>query len=358
MHIMQAWKKKQKKNRKEKQNMKKAVVCVLLGDASGVGAEIVAKAFSDWDPQMEKVRVVFVGDKRILKRAEDITAKKINYTEVTREQIRKCKESLMFLDSKNIDPQDAVFGKVNPKCGQAVAEDIRTACELFAEEQIDGICFAPFNKEAIRKAGNDVNSELGLFEKNCNELGLKVEPETGELNVVDGLWTTRVTSHIPLTKVGEFLTEKKIVDMIRLADKSCRAAGIENPRIAIAALNPHCGEGGLCGDEEQVIIKPAIETARSEGYNITGMYAPDTTFVHAFNNEADVVVTMYHDQGQIALKLREFDHAVTILAGFPMPIGTPAHGTAHDIAGKGIAHDSAFKTAFEIIANQSVSSIK
>lgn len=331
---------------------------MLLGDASGVGAEIVVKAFSGTSELLDQVKVALLGDKRVLARAEKVIGRTLDFECIKPEEIRGSKKDLVMVDTGNIDPEDAPFGKVSPAAGAAVAADIRTACEFYVKGYIDGICFAPFNKEAIRRAGNEVASELELFRANCGELNLALDKDFGELNVVDGLWTTRVTSHIPLTRLGEYLNLDGILSMIHLADKSCRAAGIENPRIAVAALNPHCGEGGLCGDEEQTMIKPAMEKAKEEGYNIVGMYSPDTIFVHAFEGEADVVVTMYHDQGQIALKLKEFSHAVTVLAGFPMPIGTPAHGTAHDIAGTGKVSESAFITAFGIVARQSASAIQ
>ncbi len=338
--------------------MFKPVVCVLLGDASGVGSEIVVKAFSEGTALLDEAKVVLLGDVRVLARAEQVVGRKLAYELVSPEDIRESKKALVMVDTGNIDPAKAPYGKVSLAAGTAVAADIKTVCGFYMKGYIDGICFAPFNKEAIRRAGNDVASELELFRLNCEKLNLPLDGEFGELNVVDGLWTTRVTSHIPLTRLGDYLTFEKIMSTIRLADKSCRAAGIENPRIMVAALNPHCGEGGLCGDEEQTMIKPAMEKAREEGYQIVGMYSPDTIFVHAFQGEADVVVTMYHDQGQIALKLKEFSRAVTILAGFPMPVGTPAHGTAHDIAGTNKVSESAFVTAFEIIARQSANGIK
>lgn len=337
--------------------MLKPVVCVLLGDASGVGTEIVVKTFSEENGLLDQAKVVLLGDVKVVARAEKIIGKKLQYALVVPEDIRKNENDLMLVNTGNINLEDAAYGKVSPACGAAVAADIKTACNFYAKGFIDGICFAPFNKEAIRRAGNDVTSELELFRKNCADLGLQLSDDFGELNVVDGLWTTRVTSHIPLVQLKKYLTFNGIISMIRLADHSCRTSGVDRPRIAVSALNPHCGEGGLCGDEEQTLIKPAIRQAQEEGYNVVGMYSPDTIFVHAFNGEADVVVTMYHDQGQIALKLKGFSHAVTVLAGLPMPIGTPAHGTAHDIAGTGRVNESAFITAFGIVARQSLSVI-
>ncbi len=333
----------------------KPAVCVLLGDASGIGAEIVAKAFAEEKHAEENARIIILGDERILKRAESVVGKKVNYQLISREDLKSTWDGVVMLDTGNVDPEKAPFSVVSGYCGQAVIEDIATACELFAESLADGICFAPFNKEAMRTVRPDIASELDIFIENSKRLGLPVSAELGEMNVVDGLWTTRVTSHIPMVELGKHLSYEKIIDMIRLADNSCRSAGIQNPRIMVAALNPHCGEGGLCGTEEQTLIKPAMEQARAEGRNVVAMYSADTVFLHAFGGEADVVVTMYHDQGQIALKLKGFSHAVTINAGFAMPIGTPAHGTAHDIAGKGIASETAFETAFGIIVNQAAS---
>ncbi len=332
----------------------KPTVCVLLGDASGVGAEILTKAFAEGKHLTDEAKILFIGDRRVLTRAEAITGCKVACKTVTREELKDAQGDMLFLDSGNVDPEKAPFAVPSAYCGKAVIEDIGTAMDLCAQGYADGICFAPFNKEGMRKERPDIASELEIFQENCDRLGLIVDKEMGEINVVDGLWTTRVTSHIPMVQLGKHLTYDGILSMIRLANRSCKAAGIEKPRVAVAALNPHCGEGGLCGDEEQTMIKPAMEQARKEGICVTGLYSGDTVFVHAFRGEADVVVTMYHDQGQIALKLKGFSRAVTLSAGFPMPIGTPAHGTAHDIAGTGVVSESAFETAFHIIAKQSL----
>lgn len=328
------------------------VVCVMLGDASGVGAEIVVKAFVSQPSLLDQAKVILLGDERILQRAEALLDMKLKYRKILPDEIRTAQDGLLFSDTGNIAPEEAPFGAVSAVCGKAVVEDIRTAMDYYVKGFIDGICFAPFNKQAMRLCLPEAVSELYLFTDYCLKNGLAVDPDSSEMNVVDGLWTTRVTSHIPMVRLGEYLTYDKILAMIRLAGNSCRAAGIKDPRIAVAALNPHAGEGGLCGDEEQRLILPAIEQAKKEGYHVTGMYPADTVFVHAFAKEADVVVTMYHDQGQIALKLRKFTHAVTVVAGLPLPVGTPAHGTAHDIAGTGKANPSAFITAFGIIVNQ------
>ena len=344
--------------------MNRTRICVLLGDATGIGAEIVVRAFTDGQlMQRTDTAVVLLGDEQILKRAEQIVGETLSCRKICKKEIAACEDPLMLLDtgvmkraSRETGSEDpgvnAPFGKVSRLCGQAVIEDIYAAVGLYAEGLVSGICFAPFNKQAMRLADPTVASEMNVFQRAFESAGILVKGPVGEMNVVDNLWTTRVTSHVPLTRLSQYLTREGILQMIRMADRQLKMAGIDHPGIMVAALNPHCGEGGLCGDEEQTMILPAIDDARKEGIRVLGMYSADTVFVHAFAGEADAVVTMYHDQGQIALKLKSFAHAVTIAAGFPAPIGTPAHGTAHDIAGKGKASCSAFMDAFTIISRQ------
>jgi 4-hydroxythreonine-4-phosphate dehydrogenase len=157
-----------------------------------------------------------------------------------------------------------------------------------------------------------------------------------------------VTSHIPLKEVSNKLTIDRVYKTINLMYDTLLKAGYEKPRVAIAALNPHNGDSGTCGREEIDIIMPAVERAVQEGRNIFGPYSADTLFIKAFDGEYDAVVTMYHDQGQIALKLKGFDRGVTISAGLPNVKTTPAHGTAYNIAGKGIAITTAFEEAYRI----------
>ena len=160
-----------------------------------------------------------------------------------------------------------------------------------------------------------------------------------EFNILEGLWNARVTSHIPL--VGGIVAPYRSTrssQALELTATALRAAGFEPPRIGVAALNPHAGDGGNFGREEIDIIEPAVKKAKAKGLPADGPYPADTVFVRAKAGQFDAVLTMYHDQGQIAMKLLGFDRGVTLLGGFPFPICTPAHGTAYDIAGKGIAN--------------------
>ena len=160
----------------------------------------------------------------------------------------------------------------------------------------------------------------------------------GILNVMNKLWTFRVTTHIPFKEVPKYITKENVLKTIDLTYQTMKRAGYDNPRIALAALNPHCGEGGLCGTEEIDILQPVVESLQAQGKDIVGPVSADTIFMHAFRGEYDAVVTLYHDQGQIATKLLAFDEGVTVAGGLPYAITTPEHGTAFDIAGKGIAN--------------------
>ena len=174
----------------------------------------------------------------------------------------------------------------------------------------------------------------------------------GEINAVGKVWTTRTTSHIPVKDVSEHLTPTSIGRAIELMYTTLRHAGVVQPKIAVAALNPHAGENGTCGREEIDVITPAIAAANERYHTdrITGPYPMDTLFIKAFRGDFDGVVTMYHDQGQIALKVVGFDEGITIAGGFALPIVTGGHGTAYDIAGKNIVHTAAFENAVKMCA--------
>ena len=170
------------------------------------------------------------------------------------------------------------------------------------------------------------------------------------MNVLGELWTARVTSHIALAQVAALLTGERVLKAIRLADRTLHRAGYAAPRIAVAALNPHGGEGGLFGREELDIIGPAVAAAQAEGIGAEGPYPADTIFLRARRGAVDAIVCMYHDQGQIAMKLLGFDRGVTVCAGLPVVLATPAHGTAFDIAGQGVANPGALGEAIRVAA--------
>jgi len=173
--------------------------------------------------------------------------------------------------------------------------------------------------------------------------------------VLGDLWNARVTSHVPLSEVAGLITTERVLRGLKLTDAAMRAAGFEHPRIAVAGLNPHAGDGGNFGREEIDVIGPAVEEAKQLNISADGPFPSDTVFLRAKNGAFDAVLTMYHDQGQIAMKLMGFDRGVTLLGGFPFPICTPAHGTAYDIAGRGIANIGATRAATLLAAEMASS---
>ena len=200
--------------------------------------------------------------------------------------------------------------------------------------------FGPFNKAALHAAGMETEDELQYMAAR-----LDVQDHASELNTLDGLWTSRVTSHIALRDVADSISEERIAKAVWLIDRTLRRTGLRRPRIAVAALNPHAGDGGNFGREEIDVIRPAVEGLARRQLAVDGPWPSDTVFLKARRGEIDAVVTMYHDQGQIALKLMGFDRGVTVLGGLPIPIATPAHGTAFDIAGQGVADTGAIRAA-------------
>lgn len=325
-----------------KENLDKPVLGILLGDAAGVGPEIVAKVAAKGTLK-ENCYPVIVGDVRVLKLGMKVAKVDFPYTVINSIDDADWSTGIPVLDQKNLNPEEIKLGEVSPYCGKASGEMLVTAVNLYKEGKIDGFCFASLNKGAMKKAGFNYESEHYLFAHLFNW----TEP-FGEVNVLGKLWTSRVTSHIPIKDVSNKVTIESISRAIRLVDGTLKRAGITDARIAVAALNPHAGEGGLCGTEEIDVIIPAVEEARKHGINVSGPYPSDILFIKAFKSEFDAAVTMYHDQGQIAMKLKGFEQGITISAGFPAAIVTPSHGTAYDIAGKGIAKTTAFENAVKM----------
>ena len=318
------------------------VVGIPLGDSAGIGPEIVAKTAASGFLNSE-CRPLIMGDLRVFENALALIGKTAEHYPVASIGEADWGRGIPILDRKNQDPEKISFGKLNAECGRAVLDMLALSCDLCKKGTVQGICFAPLNKAAMIEAGMGFSSEHEFFAAKLGTTG-----PSGEINVLNEISTTRVTSHIPFKDVVSNLTEERIMRSIILAHKTASSFGFKQPRIAVAALNPHGGESGKCGTEEITIIKPAVDKAREQGMNVLGPFPADTLFVQAFKGDFDSVVTVYHDQGQIAMKLKGFEMGVTVVGGMPYPITTPAHGTAFDIAGKGIAKTTAFESALKL----------
>ena len=216
---------------------------------------------------------------------------------------------------------------------------------MAADGKADAVCFTPFNKQAMRLAHPPYEDEIGFT---SGVLGFK--GAATEFNILEGLWNARVTSQFRSPRFLPRFPSMPSCGALELTATALRAAGFQPPRIGVAALNPHAGDGGNFGREEIDIIEPAVKKAKAKGLPADGPYPADTVFVRAKAGQFDAVLTMFHDQGQIAMKLLGFDRGVTLLGGYPFPICTPAHGTAYDIAGKGIANVGAARAALLLAA--------
>ncbi|MBZ9799369.1 4-hydroxythreonine-4-phosphate dehydrogenase PdxA [Mesorhizobium sp. ES1-4] len=310
-------------------------VAFALGDAAGIGPELAARVLAD--AAVNENDMIVIGDKRILDMGARHAGVEIDLPVIGPEALaRDLPDGSLFVDMQNCDPAAVTPGKASRGVGRASLQNFRTAL-LTAHAGLAGfVFFTPFNKQAMRMAKSDYVDEIGFIDETIG-----AARSGREFNVLEEVWNARVTSHIPLRAVADAVTEDRIFSSLCLTVETMEKAGFTRPRIGVAALNPHAGDGRNFGDEDEDIILPAVRRAQKAEMAVTGPIPSDTVFVRAIRGEFDAVMTMFHDQGQIAMKLLGFDRGVTLIAGYPFPIVTPAHGTAYDIAGRGKADTGA-----------------
>ncbi len=330
----------------------KCRIALLLGDPCGIGPEITARVLAETETvdsctaPFGDVEIVVTGDPWVLEWGAQCADVSLDLPHCSQPgDLARAPHGPLLLTGPSFSPEAHTPGRVSEAAGRYVLQTLDDAAQLARSGAIDGICYASLNKQAMHAAGSRHEDELRYF---AERLG--VSGYVGEINTLDGLWTARVSSHIPLRVACERIAVNEILPAIRLLHHTVRSSGVPAPRIAVAGLNPHAGEGGLFGSEETETIRPAVEAAQEEDIAAAGPFPPDTVFVRARRGEFDGVVTMYHDQGQIAMKLLGFERGVTVHGGLPTPITTPAHGTAFDIAGQGKASPQALKRALELCA--------
>jgi 4-hydroxythreonine-4-phosphate dehydrogenase len=251
-----------------------------------------------------------------------------------------------MIDLKNVNPADIPRGQTSIQSGRLVGETLKVMTDMAHAGKLDGVCFAPLNKGALNKGGWKYRDEHEMFAKWNDHEGYY-----GEVNLIKLFCTFRVTSHVSLRQAVDLVIPERIEGALRLAHEMMRGLGKTEPRIGVAALNPHNGEGGLFGTEEIEIIRPTLDRLRAENLPCEGPFPSDTVFLKARAGDFDAVVIMYHDQGQIATKLLGFSEGVTLTGGLKTLYTTPSHGTAYDIVGKGIADVGAMKRAFDVITD-------
>ncbi len=323
----------------------KPIIGLVQGDACGIGPEILAKLLGAEGVQ-GRADIVIYSDRRIFEAGAKVAGLKPEVqviADIAQADFAGSVPNL--LDIPCLDPADVSPGKVSKEAGAAVLETYGRALDAAKAGLIHGVCFAPFNKQALHLAGLGFEDELQWSKARLGYEGL-----ASEFNVVRGMWNARVTSHVPLKDVSGLLTVERIVASIALADRTLQQAGFARPRMAVAALNPHAGDGGAIGLEEIEVIGPAVEQAQAMQIAADGPFPSDTMYLKIRDGLYDCAVSMYHDQGQIAIKLLGFDMGVSVLGGLPVPVTTPAHGTAFDIVGKNTANVEPARRAFLMVA--------
>ncbi|MDC3054614.1 4-hydroxythreonine-4-phosphate dehydrogenase PdxA [Candidatus Pelagibacter sp.] len=318
---------------------KKKNIALLLGDPSGIGPELISKLLTQ--NELSNANITVIGEKNILNAGDKISGNNSDLEIVNDfDEINFDKKNKYFLDISNGKNKDYNLSECSAESGETVLNALNLALELAKEKKIDAINFGPFNKTSLKLGGCKFDDELHHMADKLN-----VKSFFCEFNVVDNFWTARVTSHIPIKEVPEHIKKDKIMKPIKLINEAMKLNGIENPRVAVQALNPHAE----FGNEEQDEIIPAIEEAKKLGINADGPLPCDTSFITAFKNKNhDCIVGMYHDALQSGLKAFGFDRGVTVQGGLPIPITTPAHGTAFDIAGKNQANLEPTLQSFKI----------
>jgi 4-hydroxythreonine-4-phosphate dehydrogenase len=324
---------------------RRPTIALAMGDPAGVSPELTARLVA-LDEARAAARLVVIGDKRVFDAGAAVAGTQADFAVIGADDAIPAGDGSVFVNLAHLDPATIERGVASLAGGAFALANYRHALQRVARGDAQAVCFTPFNKQAMRFADASYDDEIGFTAGVLGTTG----PAT-EFNILEGLWNARVTSHVPMVDMPKLLNVDAIVGALELAADALRAAGFAPPRIAVAALNPHAGDGGNFGREEIDVIAPAVKVAQARGITCEGPFPADTVFVRARRGDYDAVLTMYHDQGQIAMKLMGFDRGVTLLGGFPFPICTPAHGTAYDIAGKGVANVGATRAAVLLAAS-------
>ena len=329
------------------------IIAITMGDPAGVGPEITVKALRD--PEVyERCKPLVIGDREILERA----CRLVGGEEVKVRPVSDPAQGLYqagtidLLDMNLLSPQDFQLGQVSAQAGDAAFQYVKKAIELAMENKVDATVTNPLNKEALNLAGHHFSGHTEIYAHFTGTQHYTMMLAHKDLRVV------HVSTHVSLREACDRVKKDRVLEVIRIADKACRDMGIPQPRVGVAGLNPHCGEGGLFGQEELQEIAPAIEQARQEGINAQGPVPADTVFSKAQGGWYDIVVAMYHDQGHIPLKVVGFVYdkaqgqwsaveGVNITLGLPIIRTSVDHGTAFDQAGTGKANELSLKNAIE-----------
>lgn len=325
--------------------MNKKIIAIPIGDIAGVGPEIVVKSLNK-KVIYDKVNPLVVGELRAIERALEVTG--INLKVNVIDEVEKAKfkfGTIDLIDLNNVNGYEIKFGEVQAKAGKAAFEFIKKSVELVEEHKADAIATTPINKEALKTAKINYIGHTEIL------AGLTGTDDPMTMFQVRNLRVFFLTRHLSLKDAINCIKKDKVYNYILKCKKGLLQLGVENPKIAIAGLNPHAGEHGLFGMEEVEEIVPAVEDARKKGINIEGPIGADSVFYKALKGNYDAVISLYHDQGHIATKMVDFEKTISITVGLPFIRTSVDHGTAFDIAGKNIVSsvsmEEAIKLAYE-----------
>lgn len=321
----------------------KPLICAPMGDPAGIGPEILAASLVD--PVVAKTaRVLVVGNTEIMKRAAALMNVTPDFNEVDADLDGWREGAANILNMDNLDMADFAYGKIQAQCGKAAFEYIKKSVELTMAGKADVLATTPINKESLKAGGVPYIGHTEIL----GDLTGTADPLT--MFQVHNLRVFFLTRHLSLMDACRAVKKDRVLDYLNRCAEAMRLLGIENPSIVVAGLNPHCGEHGLFGNEEDVEIVPAIEEAKKGGLNAHGPNPADSVFHFALKGAWDAVLSLYHDQGHIATKMVDFERTISLTLGMPILRTSVDHGTAFDIAGKGKASAVSMVEAIRLAA--------
>jgi len=326
------------------------IVAITMGDAAGVGPEVIVKALSHAEVYA-RCRPLVIGDAGRLEEAVGLCKLELKVVRATSPASGSYAMGTIDCLDLGLLPRGLAFGKLSTQAGEAAYRYVEKATALAVAGEVDAICTAPLNKEALNLAGHHYPGHTEMLAE------LTHTPEVSLMLVAPGLRVIHVTTHMGLLDAIARIEPGIVGRTIERAHSVATRAGIPDPRIAVCAINPHAGEGGLFGrGEEEAKILPAIEACRARGWNVEGPLPADTLFYRAGRGDFDIVVAMYHDQGHGPVKVMGVEHGVNVTVGLPVIRTSVDHGTAFDIAGKGTADErsllEALRIAIELAASR------
>jgi 4-hydroxythreonine-4-phosphate dehydrogenase len=324
--------------------MEKPIIAVTMGDPAGIGPEIVAKSIAD-KATFDVARCIVIGDKKVMEKAIEIVGADLKVNVVDSPADGDYSYGVLnMIDLDNIDMSRFEYGKINAMCGQAAFDYIKKSIEITMDKQADAVATTPINKESLHAAEVDFIGHTEIF----GALTGTADPLT--MFETNGLRVFFLTRHKSLRDMLDDIKKDRIIDYVERCTDALRRLGVKEGTMAVAGLNPHSGEHGLFGWEEVKEIAPAVEELKERGFNVAGPVPADSVFHQAAQGRFNSVLSLYHDQGHIATKTLDFDRTISITNGMPILRTSVDHGTAFDIAGKGIAGAVSMEEAIRLAA--------